>query len=114
MGTSETVRPALPLEDVVTEPSVALFDYADTGSGPALLLLPGSFGTGSGWKAVMGHLGEGYRVVTTSLLGYGAGSDAGRTLGPGRRCPGPGARGAADQLVSHGAAAGPSNRLPPR
>lgn len=48
------------------------FDYAETGSGAALLLLPGSFGTGTGWKAVMGHLGDRYRVVTTSLLGYGA------------------------------------------
>jgi pimeloyl-ACP methyl ester carboxylesterase len=47
------------------------FEYADTGSGPAVLLLPGSFGTGAGWKAVQEHLGDGYRVVTTSLLGYG-------------------------------------------
>ena len=51
------------------------FDYAETGSGPALLFLPGSFGTGTGWKAVMGHLGDGYRMVTTSLLGYGATPD---------------------------------------
>lgn len=47
------------------------FEYAEVGSGPAVLLLPGSFGTGSGWKAVREHLGDGYRVVTTSLLGYG-------------------------------------------
>jgi pimeloyl-ACP methyl ester carboxylesterase len=58
----------------VTEQTVA-FDYAETGSGPALLFLPGSFGTGTGWKAVMGHLGDGYRMVTTSLLGYGATPD---------------------------------------
>lgn len=51
------------------------FDYAETGSGPALLFLPGSFGTGAGWKAVMGYLGKGYRMVTTSLLGYGATPD---------------------------------------
>ena len=62
------------MEDVVTEETVA-FDYAETGSGPALLFLPGSFGTGTGWKAVMGHLGDGYRMVTTSLLGYGATPD---------------------------------------
>ncbi len=48
------------------------FDYVDTGSGPAVLFLPGSFGTGAGWKAVLGHLGDGFRTVTTSLLGYGA------------------------------------------
>jgi pimeloyl-ACP methyl ester carboxylesterase len=62
------------LEDVMTVQAVA-FDYAETGSGPALLFLPGSFGTGAGWKAVMGHLGDGYRIVTTSLLGYGSTPD---------------------------------------
>ena len=62
------------LEEVVTEPTVA-FDYAETGSGPALLFLPGSFGTGTGWKAVMGCLDDGFRMVTTSLLGYGATPD---------------------------------------
>jgi hypothetical protein len=36
----------------VTEQTVA-FDYTETGSGPALLFLPGSFGTGTEWKAVM-------------------------------------------------------------
>jgi pimeloyl-ACP methyl ester carboxylesterase len=51
------------------------FDYAETGSGPAVLFLPGSFGTGAGWKAVMGHVGGGYRMVTTSLLGYGSTPD---------------------------------------
>jgi pimeloyl-ACP methyl ester carboxylesterase len=62
------------LEEIVSEQTVA-FDYAETGSGPSLLFLPGSFGTGTGWKAVMGHLGDGYRMVTTSLLGYGATPD---------------------------------------
>lgn len=47
------------------------FEFAETGSGPALLFLPGSFGTGAGWKHVLGNLGDGYRTVTTSLLGYG-------------------------------------------
>ena len=58
----------------MTEQTVA-FDYAEAGTGTALLLLPGSFGTGTGWKAVMGFLGDGYRMVTTSLLGYGATPD---------------------------------------
>lgn len=52
------------------------FEYAETGTGPALLFLPGSFGTGTGWKAVLGHLGNGYRAITTSLLGYGATPDS--------------------------------------
>lgn len=51
------------------------FDFLDVGSGPTVLLLPGSFGTGMGWKAVIGHLGDGYRTVTTSLLGYGSTTD---------------------------------------
>lgn len=46
-------------------------EYAETGEGPALLLLPGSFGTGSGWRAVTERLTGRYRVITTSLLGYG-------------------------------------------
>jgi pimeloyl-ACP methyl ester carboxylesterase len=46
-------------------------EYAERGQGPALLFVPGSFGTGAGWKPVMEKLGEGYRFVTTSLLGYG-------------------------------------------
>ncbi len=51
------------------------FDYAEAGSGPTILFLPGSFGTGTGWKAVLGHLGDHYRTVTTSLLGYGSTPD---------------------------------------
>ena len=46
-------------------------EFNDRGHGPALLFIPGSFGTGAGWKAVIDGLGAGYRVVTTSLLGYG-------------------------------------------
>jgi pimeloyl-ACP methyl ester carboxylesterase len=47
-------------------------EYDERGEGPTLLLLPGSFGTGSGWKAVIDRLARSYRIVTTSLLGYGA------------------------------------------
>jgi pimeloyl-ACP methyl ester carboxylesterase len=72
---SAATRPcASQLEEVVTEQADA-FDYAETGSGPPVLFLPGSFSTGTGWKAVMGYLGDGYRMVTTSLLGYGSTPD---------------------------------------
>ena len=47
-------------------------EYADRGSGPALLFVPGSFGTSAGWRAVIDSIGDGYRIVSTSLLGYGA------------------------------------------
>ncbi len=47
------------------------FEYAETGEGPALLFLPGSFGTGAGWRAIISKIKQRYRFVTTSLLGYG-------------------------------------------
>ena len=47
-------------------------EYSEWGEGPALLLLPGSFGMGSEWKAVTDRLTRSYHIVTTSLLGYGA------------------------------------------
>lgn len=53
----------------------AAYDYFDSGSGPVVLLLPGSFSTGSAWKAVLDSLGEGLRTVTTGLLGYGSKAD---------------------------------------
>lgn len=46
-------------------------EYAERGQGQALLFVPGSFGTGAGWKLVINSLGEGYRCISTSLLGYG-------------------------------------------
>lgn len=55
-------------------------EYFEWGEGPALLLLPGSFGTGSGWKAVTDQLTRRHRIVTTSLLGYGATAER-RSLG---------------------------------
>ncbi len=55
-------------------------EYSESGDGPALLLLPGSFGTGSGWKAVTDRLSRSYRLITTSLLGYGATAER-RALG---------------------------------
>jgi pimeloyl-ACP methyl ester carboxylesterase len=55
-------------------------DYDETGAGPTLVLVPGSFSTRSAWREVMALLGGGYRFVTTSLPGYG-GSDERRTAG---------------------------------
>lgn len=50
----------------------AFVEFSEEGNGETILFLPGSFGTGSGWKTVIQHLPRRYRVVTTSLLGYGA------------------------------------------
>lgn len=46
-------------------------EYEESGSGPTLVLVPGSCSTGVAWRPVMRALGENYRCVTTSLLGYG-------------------------------------------
>jgi len=59
----------------------ANIEYAERGEGPTVLFVPGSFGTGAGWKPVMDRLGEGYRFVWTSLLGYGTTAEC-RPLGP--------------------------------
>jgi pimeloyl-ACP methyl ester carboxylesterase len=46
-------------------------DYHEEGSGPTLVCVPGSWGTRSAWRGVVAALGGRFRVVTTSLLGYG-------------------------------------------
>lgn len=46
-------------------------DYDEGGSGPTLVLVPGSCGTGAAWRPVISALGSGFRCVTTSLPGYG-------------------------------------------
>ncbi|HMM93170.1 alpha/beta fold hydrolase [Bradyrhizobium sp.] len=47
-----------------------LIDYHEAGNGPTVVLVPGSCSTGAAWRPVMAHL-QGFRCVTTSLLGYG-------------------------------------------
>lgn len=46
-------------------------DYEDTGDGPAVLFLPGSFSTPAAWRALQAHLPPRYRMLSTSLCGYG-------------------------------------------
>ena len=54
-------------------------DYDEYGSGPTVVLVPGSCSTGAAWRPVIAALGGGFRCVTTSLLGYGR-TDERRTL----------------------------------
>jgi pimeloyl-ACP methyl ester carboxylesterase len=54
-------------------------DYVESGEGPAVLFLPGSYSTTAAWRQVQRHLNPGYRLVTTSLAGYGSTTDT-RTL----------------------------------
>lgn len=46
-------------------------EYQELGSGPAIVFVPGSFSTGATWRHVVKPLSERYRIITTSLLGYG-------------------------------------------
>lgn len=55
-------------------------DYDESGSGPAVVLLPGSCSTGAAWRPVIAAWGGQFRSVTTSLLGYG-GTRERRTAG---------------------------------
>ncbi|UVK40922.1 alpha/beta hydrolase [Mesorhizobium sp. AR10] len=47
-------------------------DYVETGSGPAVLFVPGSFSTHAAWRPIQKLLPAAYRMVGTSLCGYGA------------------------------------------
>ena len=46
-------------------------DYDESGSGTTVVFVPGSCSTGAGWRPIIAALGDGFRSVTTSLLGYG-------------------------------------------
>lgn len=46
-------------------------DYDESGSGPTIVLVPGSCSTGAAWRPIMAEWGTRFRCVTTSLLGYG-------------------------------------------
>lgn len=57
---------------MIDDPRGAI-DFDEQGSGPTtLVFVPGSFSTGAAWRPVIRALAGRYRVVTTSLLGYGA------------------------------------------
>ena len=46
-------------------------DYDECGSGPTIVLVPGSCSTGAAWRSVIATWNGQFRCVTTSLLGYG-------------------------------------------
>jgi pimeloyl-ACP methyl ester carboxylesterase len=47
-------------------------DYNEGGEGPTIVLVPGSCSTGAAWRPIITKWNNGFRCVTTSLLGYGA------------------------------------------
>jgi pimeloyl-ACP methyl ester carboxylesterase len=46
-------------------------DYDECGAGPTVVLVPGSCSTGAAWRPVITAWDRPFRIVTTSLLGYG-------------------------------------------
>jgi pimeloyl-ACP methyl ester carboxylesterase len=46
-------------------------DYDECGDGPTIVLVPGSCSTGAVWRPIIWRWQNGFRCVTTSLLGYG-------------------------------------------
>ena len=55
-------------------------DYQETGEGPAVLFVPGSYSTPAAWGAMQKRLPQRYRFIGTSICGYGA-TDETRSLG---------------------------------
>ncbi len=53
------------------ENSRGAIDYDEGGTGPTIVLVPGSCSTGAAWRPVITHWNNQFRCVTTSLLGYG-------------------------------------------
>lgn len=54
-------------------------EYTEYGSGPAVLFIPGSYSTSAAWRPMQKILPDTFRVISTSLCGYGATSET-RTL----------------------------------
>ena len=50
-------------------------DYVETGAGPTVLFVPGSYSTYGAWRQIQKLLVPGYRMVGTSLRGYGTTSE---------------------------------------
>ena len=46
-------------------------DCVESGEGPVVLFMPGSYSTPAAWRPVQRLPGPGRRLVTTSLCGYG-------------------------------------------
>ena len=51
--------------------TAGLVEYQETGSGTAVVFVPGSFSTGSSWRGITAPLSKSFRTITTSLCGYG-------------------------------------------
>lgn len=48
------------------------FEVVETGKGPVVLMVPGSYATPAAWKGIQNALGGSFRLISTSLPGYGS------------------------------------------
>src|ERR1700736_4101108 len=55
-------------------------DYGESGHGATMVLVPGSCSTGAAWRPIISQWRNGFRCVTTSLLGYGGTAERRTTL----------------------------------
>lgn len=55
---------------MITDPQGTV-EYQESGQGQAVVFVPGSFSTGASWRNISTPLSERYRIITTSLPGYG-------------------------------------------
>jgi pimeloyl-ACP methyl ester carboxylesterase len=55
----------------MTQELLERIDYEVSGSGPTVVLVPGSCSTGAAWRLLISAWDNRRRCVTTSLLGYG-------------------------------------------
>jgi pimeloyl-ACP methyl ester carboxylesterase len=46
-------------------------DYSERGTGPCLVFVPGSFSTMAAWRPISELLADRFRIVATSLMGFG-------------------------------------------
>ena len=51
-------------------------DCVDSGEGPAVLFLPGSYSTAAAWRQIQKQMEPRWRIVNTSLCGYGETTDS--------------------------------------
>lgn len=56
-------------------------EYQESGSGMAVVFVPGSFSTGASWRTISAPLSENHKTISTSLCGYGKTSERRRSDG---------------------------------
>jgi pimeloyl-ACP methyl ester carboxylesterase len=64
------------------EEAMGRIDYDECGTGPTIVLVPGSCSTGAAWRPVVAAWDNRFRRVTTSLLGYGGTGERRTTADP--------------------------------